>query len=370
MSIQVREGKRGKSYVVHYYDPDKKKYVNVSFRGKGARADAEAYEAQIVLAKRRGDLGSLDAGRETLSEFMQEWWDVYAVKHLAPYTLKQYAYLRDRHLAPELGRLPIRKINPLLLVRWAAQTEAEGTSAATVRQVLNLLQGILQRAVEWERIQVNPVKAVKKPDSQRKRTPHPLGPVEVERLRSGLGGRDSVLVSVLAYAGLRPGEALGLRWEDVGDRVLNIERSVSLGEEKGTKTGRSRQVELLAPLKQDLLEWKARSGRREGLIFPGHDGELWSEAAYNSWRRRVFEPAAPEGVRPYDLRHSFASLLFAEGRNPFWIAEQMGHTLQTLLSTYVRVIEELKDTERVNAEALIRAARDGHEPLQAARVAP
>src|SRR5439155_17736566 len=67
--------------------------------------------------------------------------------------------------------------------------------------------------------------------------------------------------------------------------------------------------------------------------------------------------AGLDSARPYDLRHSFASLLFAQGTNPAEVAEQMGHTLQTLLSTYIHVIEELRGAERKPAEDLIPPAR-------------
>jgi integrase len=63
-------------------------------------------------------------------------------------------------------------------------------------------------------------------------------------------------------------------------------------------------------------------------------------------------------MRPYDLRHSFASPLFVEGINPVEIAEQLGHSLQMLLSTYTHVIEELRGGERHSAEALIKQARE------------
>ena len=75
----------------------------------------------------------------------------------------------------------------------------------------------------------------------------------------------------------------------------------------------------------------------------------------------IFQPAAQQlsvqNPRPYDLRHSLASLLFAEGRNPAEIAEFMGHTLQALLSTYTHVIVELRGAERRDAEDLIKEAR-------------
>ena len=138
---------------------------------------------------------------------------------------------------------------------------------------------------------------------------------------------------------MRPGEALALRWEDVGDHVLRVERSISLGEEKETKTRRNRVVEVSEELRAILREWKLQSGNRSGWVFPGRDGKPWTDTQYRNWRTRHFHRVAP-GVNPYDLRHTRASELFAEGRNPAWIAEQMGHTLQTLLSTYVHVIED------------------------------
>ena len=63
--------------------------------------------------------------------------------------------------------------------------------------------------------------------------------------------------------------------------------------------------------------------------------------------------------RPYDLRHSFASLLLAEGRQPVFVARQLGHSLTVLLSTYAHLIAEYEEAERIDAEAEIRKAR-GH----------
>jgi integrase len=97
------------------------------------------------------------------------------------------------------------------------------------------------------------------------------------------------------------------------------------------------------------------------LVFPDADGEHWRDHTYKNWLRRVYQPAAKAvglvNPRLYDLRHSLASLLFAEGRNPAEIAEQMGHTLQSLLSTYTHVIEELRGSPSQPAETLIREAR-------------
>jgi integrase len=92
-----------------------------------------------------------------------------------------------------------------------------------------------------------------------------------------------------------------------------------------------------------------------------HEGCLASDARRN-WRRRVYEPTAYacglDGWRPYDLRHSFASLLIHEGRlSVVEIAAQLGHSPTMALNTYGHVIAELKGSVRISAEDQIREAR-------------
>lgn len=98
------------------------------------------------------------------------------------------------------------------------------------------------------------------------------------------------------------------------------------------------------------------------LVFPGHDGRPWSLAAYQNWRRRIYGPAATaagiERPRPYDLRHSFVSLLIAEGHNVVEVARQAGHSPKMALDTYAHVFEEFDPGERVNAADRIRKARE------------
>lgn len=231
-----------------------------------------------------------------------------------------------------------------------------------------LLQGILQRAVVWRRIQSNPVAAIKKPPLRRKRVVRPIAPKTVEALRESLLARrrlgDAALVSVLAYAGLRPGEALALQWRDVQDRTLIVERAVALGDLKETKTGQTRSVRLLAPLAADLAEWRLACGRPTDfeLVFPTRAGRLWADHDWRNWRKRIFTPAAEAaglgGFRPYDLRHSFVSLLLAEGRSVLEVAKQAGHSPTMALATYGHVIEELEGAEKLPAEEVIRRARD------------
>jgi integrase len=363
VSIERVSRKRGTGWRVRWRDGARNRA-----RTFDRKADAVAFEAEVRRRRVAGDLRPLEAGRETLQEFAEEWWRLHALPNLARTTLASYASLWDAHVLPRLGATPLRELDPLSLAAFRAELTAAGVGPAAVRRVMVILQGVLERAVEWQHIPANPARAVRKPPQRRDRAVRPLSPLAVERARAHLLDlgriRDAVLVTVLAYAGLRPGEALALTWSHIRDRIILVERAVALGELKTTKTARTRTVRLLAPLAADLREWRIAQGRPAGeaLVFPGRGGAIWGDDALRYWRRRVFTPAVKavgldSPVRPYDLRHSFVSLLLAEGTNVVEIARQAGHSPTMTLSTYAHLFDEAAGAERVSAENEIRRAR-------------
>src|SRR4051794_4600042 len=291
----------------------------------GRKRDAEAFDAELKRRRRLGELGLLEAGNERLVDFAQDWWQLYAEPNLAQSTLRVYAQLWDAHILPRLGGLKLRELTVETLQRYRLELQRDGVGEASARKVLVMLQGMLQRAVEWGRLQSNPMLAVRKPPAARKRLVQPLSPDVIEMMRAlaleqGLL-RDATLLSLLAYAGVRPGEALGLRWSSVQERTLLIDSAVFDGELGPTKTRRARTVRLLKPLARDLAEWRLKCGRPadDALVFPRRDGDPWLLTDYKNWRRRFFdrliEAVDLAAVRPYDLRHSFVTLLIHEGRS-------------------------------------------------------
>lgn len=366
------------------------------------RRDAEAWDAEVRRRQQLGPLAValLDAGTETLDEYVTGAWGAGHLPTLAPKTRRHYAGLYDHHLSPQLGAIPLREITVETVKAWQASRLAAGGGPTAVRQALDLLGTILRAAVDAERIASNPVPRVKKAPRPRRAEVRPLAPVTVEAMREAIRAgvprteprkaksrkgervaisanppRDRALVSVLAYAGLRPGEALALRWGDVRENTLLIEHAVSLGTVKSTKTNASRTVRLLDGLRLDLAEWRMAAGRPtdSALVFPAADGNVWTEAAYESWSRRMFRRAATAAGRadatPYTLRHSFASLLLHEGRNVIYVARQLGHDPQLTLSRYGHVMAELEDAPMMPAEDVIRAARGSDVRSQFARLA-
>jgi integrase len=366
MSIEKVERESGAVWRVRWRDELGRERSKVV----GLKRDAEAFEAEIVRRKRTGELDLLRAGKETLADFAEEWWRLYALANLSPRTLRSYAGLWDRHILPRLGAMRLQSITPEELERFRAALDEAEVGQPTIYRAMALLQGVLQRAVEWRRIAHNPVKLVRKPKVRRLREVRPLTPVAVERLRAAAGTRrahghrDATLISVLAYAGLRPQEALALRWGNVRERTLLIETaSDGQGGVKATKTSQSRTVRLLAPFALDLAEWRLVCRRPEAdtLVFPNLQGGVWNDRAWQTWHRDAWAPACRDSgltsVRPYDLRHSFVSLLIHEGRSVVDVARQAGHSPTMTLDVYAHVFDEFDPTERVSAEETIRQAR-------------
>ncbi|MCU1500141.1 MAG: site-specific integrase [Acidimicrobiales bacterium] len=121
---------------------------------------------------------------------------------------------------------------------------------------------------------------------------------------------------------------------------------------------------LLGPLASDLEEWLTHAGIDEpdALIFGRADGSAWMTDDWNNWRNRRFFPCADRAglghPRPYDLRHSFASLLIREQRTSIVeLADQLGHAPTMTLNTYAHVFAEHRREEPVDIGEWIERAR-------------
>jgi integrase len=367
MSIERVQRDGGVVWRVRWRDGDRNRSKVL-----GRKKDAATFDAEIKRRKRTGEFSAVDSGKQTLAEFAEEWWRVHAVPNLSRRTREVYASLWDLHVLPRIGSLQLRELNVETAQRFAADLAVAGVGPASRRKTLALVGAVLQRAVEWGRIPSNPMRAVRKPPARPERRVRPIPPATVEAMRALLLAdgrqRDAALVCVLAYAGLRPGEALALRWRDVRERTLLIEKALADGETKPTKTGQLRAVHLLKPLKDDLDLWRLTStSTDDDLVFRTATGRPFREHDWRNWRHRVYEPVAEavglEGSGPYDLRHSFVSLLIHEGRSVVEVAAQAGHAPTMTLSTYAHVIAELDGAERVPAGTQILAARRDHVPV-------
>src|SRR3954468_19601198 len=152
--------------------------------------DARAFEAKLRTLRRSGALADLDAGTETLAEFVEEWWLVYAGPNLERSTLRVYAQLWNGHALPRLGQVRLRDLTPQTVARFRAELEAAGVGIEAVRKTMTMLQGVLQRAVEWGRVPNNAVKLTRKPPKPHRPAVQAIQPslIEVMRARLRAGG--------------------------------------------------------------------------------------------------------------------------------------------------------------------------------------
>lgn len=317
-------------------------------------------------------------GVDVLSDSWLGWWDDGSPSWTDE-TQEAYASAMDRHILPRLGHVQLAAIRPSTVEQWIRELQRAGVGPSAIAKATTVLSSVLSHAVRDDQIPSNPVHAARKAAAPRERDPLKITPLQVETIRAAMIERgwhgDATLVSLLAYAGLRPeSEGIVLDWRHVGGQVLQIEPIRKRGAHR-------RHVRLLAPLADDLKAWRRRSGRLSGLVAPfgaggvSVAGDAWSASNWNYWRKNRWkaivdpDPKNPDdprpdphglklaGAVPRDLRGSFASLLIHEGRTVLDVADQLGHKPSTCLDVYAGIFADFDPVQRTPAIDAITEAR-------------
>lgn len=349
------------------WDSDRNKWM-VRWREAGRQrvkrftlqGDAILFEATMVRRRQLGDLATERlAGEMTLGEWVTDRYIPEHQAHLAPNTRRWQAELWDNHVG-ELEHVRLKDLSASVIRRWQTERDKAGAGRIALRRSLQWLGSILQHALEADELAANPVRAVKPLPKHPERAVRAFSPHDVELIRAQLSKpRDRLLVSVLAYGGLRPAEATAMEGERILARTMVIDQAADgEGGLKDTKTGATRAVRLLPALAEDLAQGAA--GRGPIFSTPAHPAGGWSKGTWANWRFKVWKPAIEAAlgvyVKPYDLRHSFASLLLAEGKTIHYVAGQMGHSAEETMNTYGHLIAEFEG-ETIDAQEQIAKAR-------------
>jgi integrase len=365
MSVQVvkRKAGKGRSFRVRYADHAGK----MQSEDYDVKQDAQTRDAQVKQAKQRREpipkRGRGDTGESFRTFANQSWWPQHVeAQKMVTKTRERYRTFLDKHLLPRIGDDPLVYIDVPRVLEVKAGLAKDGVPDYTSARTLKLLRQVLHFAVLSGRLTSNPADVLRAkgmlPPQGRKKDIRPLLPAEVETIRAAMlarqtehAVRDATLVSVLAYAGLRPGEALRLTWEDVRADSLRIASG---------KTGKPRTVpKLIKPLMADLTAWRKASGKvsAKALVFPGEDGKPWSVTAYGNWRNRAWKDCAPAVNVVYDLRHGYSLSLAREGVQVSDAAKRMGHKPATHLQHYEHFLDDLREQKREPMEAAVEKCR-------------
>jgi|FLOH01.1.fsa_nt_gi integrase len=298
-----------------------------------------------------------------LRDWITEWFRNYGPTW-APKTLKDRANVTRLWVTPIIGDLAMDQLGPRLIRRYRSTLLDRGASNNRANVIITILSAVLSGAVEDGIIDMNPCTGIKRLPHHKKAI-RPLTPLEVEAIRCAMPEpRDKIIISLIAYAGLRPGEVCGLQWENIRDGLILVDQSVQDAKIGPTKTKTTRTIRIMPSLQSDLDDYGR--GPNSSFVVTGSKG---GPLNFNIWGQRVFRAyVVDEQITPYVLRHTFASLALREGRSLPWIAIEMGHARPTtLLDHYAHLHHEAELATSTPMDVAIRDARsEASRPTQAA----
>ncbi len=223
---------------------------------------------------------------------------------------------------------------------WIGSMSSRGARATTVLRAHGVLSGVLADAVKAKRLSANPAKGVENLPRKTARRHVYLSADGVHRLAM-MSGDHGALVLVLAFCGLRWGEAIALRVRDVEflrRRLMVSENAVQLGVDHavGPTKGRTARSVPVPTFVLDELSQHCKDKASDALVFPGRDGRyLPRPKSTDGWFAAAVRRAKVQQITPHDLRHTCASLAVSAGVNVLSLQRMLGHkSAKVTLDTY------------------------------------
>jgi integrase len=340
-------------------NPDTEKYdrYQETFIGKGPDADKRIIE--LCSQFERGI--DINPKKITFSEYLDKWLKDFGKTNLSPRTLESYESIIDRHLKPELGAIQLSKLSPAHLREFYTksltdgrvdnkQTKGKALTANTVHHFHRLIHLALKQAVRWELIFRNVADAVDPPKQQSENDEGSkdlvfLTEQEIETLFKTLKPTYAYLPAYIAVnTGMRIGEVLGLRWQDVDlegktltikQTLQTIKREIRVRNRAKTK-GSRRTIDLpdnlIAVLKKEQTQQETQKRWTYKDVYQDHDlvcaredGAPIKPSSFGSYFVTLAHRAGLN-ISFHTLRHTHASLLLKAGEYPKVISERLGHS--------------------------------------------
>lgn len=365
----------------------------VTRRVKGKRK-AERLERDLTKAR---DEGRVIGTPPTLADFIARYHE--SRRHeVSAQTLHGYQSIATRYIAPDLGTLPLSAVTSTEVRAFYGRLVGRGLSAGTVAGVHRVLSMALKAAVDDRLTLTNPCQVARPPKSQTLTTREDergLEPDEARRLLRDLRGTQVYVPAAVALAtGVRRGEVLALKWEDIDIKRGELHVRAALEQvgkavtRRDPKTERSRRTVPFGAQTAALLsahlraqnETRLRSRffwRDEGYVFPSEritqsedGGRVWTPDAFaQAWRRAInevngkrlgkyvlrggkVEDFDPLVVGFHDLRHTCATIWLANGVRDEEVSRRLGHSSSVI-------------TRRVYSHVLRQESRDGVDATDA-----
>ncbi|HLJ60492.1 MAG TPA: site-specific integrase [bacterium] len=342
--------RRGKYWCIRYYGPDgRQRWETISPNKK----EAETVLAQRVYEVRSGKYPILRRrSRLRFKDFARDWLRAYAEPHTRVSTFTGYEWLIRCHLIPRLGDKLLTMLTPKDVQEYvAAKRDERRVSFRTINHSLTVLNEMLEHAVEWGHLPVNPAGRVRKLKIPKQ--PQKIWMIaEIRRFLFTAPDEWRPLFLVAVFTGLRLGELQALAWKGQSSpnfttnklevSQAHSQRGRTIGPTKSDNSVRA--VDMVPSVRVALRELRQR--RPQGLVFPGPDGGVLPSWTVHDHGWAPAHARAEVSYIPFkNLRHTYASLLIMAGKHPKYIQEQLGHASAGFtLDTYGHLMDRLPVT--------------------------
>jgi integrase len=374
--------KRGRSWSVVIEldrDPVSGKRRRKWHSGFRTKREAEAARIDLLSQAQRG--AYVEPSRLTVTVFLEDQWLPAIRASVREGTFESYRRNVRAHLVPRLGGVPLQQLTAPRLNAFYAELLAEGRcdgrgglSPRTVRYVHTILRRALQAAARWQLLARNPCDLADPPSPKATR-PRPMATWAAGELSSFLeavaGERSYPLWVVLASTGMRRGEALGARWQDLDLDAARwqIRRTlVAIGHElreSTPKTDQGRRSVALDPGTVRVLhDWRKRQLEERmawgpawtdtGRVFTREDGsDLHPERVSELFDRLVKRSGLPR-LTLHGLRHTHATLALEAGVHPKVVQERLGHSsVAFTLDRYSHAVPAMQEDAAATVARLV-----------------
>lgn len=356
--------------------------VYIGRDSKGKRQFASKQVAGISAAQRtltkllaEKDKGVLiGPSGHTLTAYFQQFME--GKVDVSERTRASYQWIADHYVLPKLGNYRLDKLTPAMIQIHYAALAQQKLSPRSIRYAHVVLRQALQQAVEWGFLVRNPADLVKLPKQEHTEM-KVLSPEQVTAFLKWAESSDVhhyPLWCVILLGGLRPQEALALKWNDLDGDTVRITRALTLNVEKqwviaATKTARGvravplprRAIDALRNHRAARAKAMIADGYRTEFIFSTNSGNFLSIDNVRRWWKRSLRKASDDkgeslqlpSVKLYGARHSHATLLFALGEHPKAVSERLGHSsIQLTLDTYTHYLPDMQRETLRKLEAM------------------
>jgi integrase len=293
--------------------------------------------------------------------FANQWVDEHSIEWRRSHIRSLLSTLNGR-LIPQFGAKAVGQITKSDILAFRAtlakvkgRGDKEGLSPKRINEIIGTLNQILDEAAD--RFEFKSPTSIKRL-RLRKTDVEPFNLNDVQRILATVRADYKHYFTTRFFTGMRTGEVHGLKWKyvDFDLRVIRVRETFVLGEDEYTKTdGSQRDIQMSQPVYDALQEQLKATGKLSEYVFCNLLGTPLDNKNFSD---RIWYPLLRhlglEKRRPYQMRHTAATLWLAAGEAPEWIARQLGHTsTEMLFRVYSRYVPNLTRQDGSAMERLL-----------------